>query len=246
MSSPELLLQVLRAEMRAAGITYKLLAQRLSLSESSVKRMFSLGDMTLSRLAEICKAVGVSLEDVMRQAADAAPAADTLTLAQERSLVSDPRLLLVAISCLGHWTLEQIVETYQISEADCIRYLVKLDRLEVIELKPLNRYRLRVSRAFRWLPDGPMQRFVRKYVVDDYFAGNFDAPGETLLLVYGRLSDPSAQELVQKIQQLAAELARLHADDQRLAPESRDGYTLLLGLRSWEFAQFTAMRREGG
>jgi len=243
MSSPEAVMQALRSELRAAGITYKQLALRLGMSESSMKRVFSQGDMSLTRLAQVCKAVGVAMEDVLRQAADAAPHADTLTLAQERSLVEDPELLLVAICCLGHWSLAQIVDTYQLSEAQVIVHLVRLDRLALIELKPLNRYRLRVSRAFRWLADGPVQQFVREHVVDDYFAGRFDGAGETLLCVHGRLSDSSAQELVQKIQQLAAELARLHQDDQRLRPAERDGYTLLLGFRSWEFAAFTAMRR---
>lgn len=243
MSSPEAVMQALRSELRAAGITYKQLAQRLGMSESSMKRVFSQGDMSLSRLAQICKAVGVAMEDVLRQAADATPHADTLTLAQERSLVEDPQLLLVAICCLGHWTLQQILDTYRLTEAQCVGLLVKLDRLALIELKPLNRYRLRVSRAFRWLPDGPVQQLMREHVVDDYFGGRFDGDGETLLCVHGRLSNPSAQELVQKIRQLAAELARMHQDDQKLKPDERDGYTLLLGFRSWEFAAFTAMRR---
>ncbi|MEG0884682.1 MAG: XRE family transcriptional regulator, partial [Janthinobacterium sp.] len=47
----------------------------------------------------------------------------------------------------------------------------------------------------------------------------------------------------QKIRQLAEELARLHQNDRRLAPAERDGFTLLLGFRSWEFAAFTALRR---
>ena len=54
------------------------------------------------------------------RAADATPHADTLTLAQEKSLMANPRLLLVAICCLGHWTLEQIIETYSLSEPECI------------------------------------------------------------------------------------------------------------------------------
>lgn len=243
MSSPELLLRVLRSEMRAADLTYKALGARLGLSESSIKRMFSQGDMSLSRLAQVCEAIGVALEDVLRQAADAVPRADRLTLDQERALVADPQLLMVAVCCLGHWSYEQIVETYQISEAECVSCLARLDRLGLIELKPLNRYRLHVSRTFRWQPDGPVQQLMRQHVVPDYFAGRFDGPGETLLLVHGRLSEASAQVMEQRIQQLAAELARLHQEDQRRPPEQRDGYTLLLGLRSWEFAQFTAMRR---
>lgn len=243
MSSPEMLLQVLRSQLRAAGMTYKLLAERIAMSESSVKRMFGQQDMTLSRLAQICKAAGIALEDVLRAAADATPHADALTLPQEKSLVAKPHLLLMAICCLGHWSLEQVLETYSLSEPEAILLLSELDRLGLIELKPLNRYSLRVSNAFRWLADGPVQQFFRQHVVSDYFGGNFDGAGEALLFLPARLSQPSARELVAKIQQLAAELARLHQNDRRLAPAERDGFSLLVGFRSWEFAAFTALRR---
>jgi DNA-binding Xre family transcriptional regulator len=243
MSSPELVLDVLRAELRAAGITYKALAERIGMSESSVKRMFGQKDMALSRLAQICLAAGLPMEDVLRRAADARPHADTLTLLQERSLVANPRLLLVAICCLGHWSLEQVVETYRLTETECIGFMAELDRLGLIELKPHNRYSMRVSNAFRWLPDGPVQQFFREHVVADYFSGRFDHAGETLMCLPARLSQASAQELAQKIQQLAGELARLHRNDRRLPPSERDGFTLLLGFQSWEFAAFTALRR---
>jgi len=243
MSSPAILLSVVRAEMKRAGLTYAALAQRIGVSESSVKRMFSRQDMTLSRLAEICRAAGIAFDDVLRGAADAAPHEDRLTQEQEESLVADPRLLLVAICCLGQWTLEQMIQTYELTEAECIRCLAQLDRLRVIELRPLNRYRLRVARAFRWRPDGPVQSFFRSQVIDDYFAGRFDGAGEALLCVHGRLSAASAEEVVQRIGQLADALARHHQEDQRLGPASRDGYTLVVGLRSWELAAFTRMRR---
>jgi DNA-binding Xre family transcriptional regulator len=243
MSSPELVLEVLRAELRAASITYKALAERIGMSESSVKRMFGQKDMSLSRLAQICKAAGIALEDVLRRAADSKPHSDTLTLLQEKSLVANPRLLLVAICCLGHWSLEQVIETYRLTEPECIRCMAELDRLGLIELKPLNRYSLRVSNAFRWLADGPVQQFFREHVVADYFSGRFDGSGETLMCLPARLSMASAHELTQKIQQLAGDLARLHRNDRKLGTEERDGFTLLLGFRSWEFAAFTALRR---
>ena len=222
MSSPELVLQVLRAELRGAGITYKALAERIGMSESSVKRMFGQKDMTLSRLEQICKASGIAMDEVLRRAADFREQADTLTLVQEKSLVANPRLLLVAICCLGHWSVEQVLETYRLTEPECIACLAELDRLGLIELKPMNRYSLRVSNAFHWLADGP---------------------GEALMCLPARLSLQSAQELNQKIGQLAGELARLHQHDRKLGSAERDGFTLLLGFRSWEFAAFTALRR---
>jgi len=243
MSSPELIVDVLRAELRAANLTYKTLAERIDMSESSVKRLFGQKDMPLSRLAQICQAAGIALEDVLRRAADARPQADALTLPQETALVAKPRLLLVAICCLGHWTLEQIVDSYRLTEAECIGALAELDRLGLIELRPLNRYGMRVSHAFHWLPDGPVQQFFREHMVPDYFAGRFDGPGETLMCLPARLSPASAAEVAQKIAQLAAELARLHKHDRRLPAAERDGMSLVVGFRSWEFAAFTALRR---
>ena len=238
-----MIIDVLRAELRSAGVTYRTLAERIGMSESSVKRLFGQKDMALSRLAQICQAAGIAMEDVMRRAADARPQADTLTLVQENALIANPRLLLVAICCLGHWSLEQVIETYRLTQAECIGLLVELDRLGVIELKPLNRYSLRVSNAFRWLPDGPVQRFFRDNVVGDYFNGRFDGAGETLMCLPARLSLASAAELAERIHQLAGELARMHRNDRRLPPQERDGFTLLVGFRSWEFAAFTALRR---
>ena len=243
MSSPELIVDVLRAELRAANLTYKTLAERIDMSESSVKRLFGQKDMPLSRLAQICQAGGIALEDVLRRAADARPQADALTLPQETALVAKPHLLLVAICCLGHWTFEQIVENYRLTQAECIAAMAELDRLGLIELRPLNRYGMRVSHAFHWLPDGPVQQFFREHMVPDYFAGRFDGPGETLMCLPARLSAASAAEVAQKIAQLAAELARLHKHDRRLPADERDGMSLVVGFRSWEFAAFTALRR---
>ena len=38
-------------------------------------------------------------------------------------MVADRKLLLLAICCLSQWTLEQIVATYTLSDAECVRYL---------------------------------------------------------------------------------------------------------------------------
>jgi hypothetical protein len=105
------------------------------------------------------------------------------------------------------------------------------------------RTRPAVSNAFHWLPDGPVQHYFREQIVPDYFAGRFDGAGETLMCLPARLSSASAAELAQKIHQLAGELTRLHRNDRRLPAQEREGMTLLVGFRSWEFAAFTKLRR---
>jgi hypothetical protein len=55
-----------------------------------------------------------------------------------------------------------LVETYRFTKAECLRKLLKLDRLGLVSLLPGDRMRLNVARDVDWLPGGPIQRFFRK------------------------------------------------------------------------------------
>jgi hypothetical protein len=158
-------------------------------------------------------------------------------------VVADKKLLLCAICVLSQWTLEQIVAAYRITEAEGIKYLAQLDRVGIIELKPLNRYRLKLAKTFRWRPHGPVMHYFRDHAVLDYFGGGFDGHAETLLLVHGQVSRAIAPSFVDRLQRVAQDFAQQHLADQRLPQEERVGYTLVLGMRDWEFSAFTLLRR---
>lgn len=244
MSTTQTLITVLKAELKTAGMTYAALARELGLAESSVKRMFSRGEMTLKRLDEICRVLRVDYAELSRKVADAAPLRHELSAEQEAAVVADPKLLLVAICALSQWTLEQMVATYRLSPAEAIRYLARLDRLGIIELKPGNRYRLHVAKTFRWRGDGPVMQYFRRQVVGDYYAGGFDGEGELLMLVHGQIGRSLAAMFNERLQRVAQDFAQQHLADQRLPPEQKRPYTLLIGMRSWLFAAFRDLKRE--
>jgi hypothetical protein len=245
MSTSQDLVAVVKTELKQQGITYAALARELKLAESSVKRMFSKGDMPLARVDEICRVLKIDFADLARKVADARPARHELTHAQESAVVADRKLLLLAISCLSEWTLEQIVSSYRYTEAEAIRGLAKLDRLGIIELKPLNRYRVNVTKTFRWRPGGPVMSYFREQVIDDYFAGDFDRTGEMLMLVHGEISRGLAATFVERLQRMGSDFAQHHLADQKLPARERSGYTLVVGLRNWFFAGFRDLQREG-
>ena len=245
MSTTQELVTALKQELKQAGLTYALLGQQLGLAESSVKRMFARGDMPLSRIDDICRVLSLDFADLARRVADTQPAHRELSLAQESAVVADRKLLLVAICCLSQWTFEQMVSTYTLSEAECFGLLAKLDKLGVIELRPLNRYRLKVAKTFRWLPNGPVMQFFREHVVDEYFSGHFDGDNELLLLVHGAISQHLAKPFVERLQRVAEDFAQQHLADQRLPAQQRKPYTLVVGLRSWWFQAFVDLWREG-
>ena len=243
MSTTADLVLALKKELKLAQMTYADLARALGMAESSVKRMLAKGDMPLSRIDAICRALKLDFAELARRVADAQPLLKELTQEQERAVVADKKLLLCAICVLSQWTLEQVSQQYRLSEAECIRYFAQLDRLGIIELRPLNRYRLKLAKTFSWRPHGPVMNYFREHALLDYFSGGFDGAGEGVLLVHGSISRSLAPSFVERMQRVAQDFAQQHQADQKLPPKDREGYTLVLAMRSWEFGAFAQLRR---
>jgi transcriptional regulator with XRE-family HTH domain len=231
------LVDSLKRELRARNLTYAAVARRLGMSEASVKRMFSRKEFTLTRLDSICELAGIEFSDLARSLAAQDAVISQLSPEQEKEFVQNPRLMAVALSTLNHWSFEQIVSFYDIDEAECTRLLARLDRLKFIELMPNNRIRLLVSRAFAWIPDGPIQRFFKEQGHGDFFGSRFDGDDELLLLANGALSRPSVSALLARLRKTAVEFSAMRGDDASLPSSERSPITLLLAARPW-FPEF--------
>jgi len=243
MSTTQDLVSALKSELRAAGVTYADLADALGMSESSVKRVFAKSDMPLSRIDEMLRVLKMDFAELARKVADAQPLSRQLTVEQEAAVVADRRLLLLAICCLSQWSFEAMTHEYAFSDAECIKYLAQLDRLGIIELRPLNRYRLKVAKGFRWLPHGPVMTYFREHVAADYLSGGFDGEGELIMLVHGEITPSLAASLVERLRRVGQDFAQAHLAEQRLPDEQRTPYTLLVGMRTWLFAAFRDLKR---
>jgi DNA-binding Xre family transcriptional regulator len=246
MSTTADLVATLKKELKSAQMTYADLARALGMAESSVKRMLARGDMPLTRVDAICRALKLDFAELARRVADAQPLLTEMTQEQEKAVVADKKLLLCAICVLSQWTYEQIAAAYRLTGPECIKYFAQLDRIGIIELRPMNRYRLKLAKTFRWRTHGPVMNYFRKNALEDYFSGAFDGPGEGMLLVHGSVSRSLAPSFVERMQRVAQDFAQQHQADQKLAAKDREGYTLILGMRSWEFSAFAALRRPPG
>ena len=239
------LVDALKRMLKGRGMTYAGVAAGLNLSEASVKRMFSRRDFTLQRLEEICRVAGIDFGELVHEVAAEEAGVTHLTVEQEREIVSDPKLMLVALCAVGNWTLQQIVDTYDIPRAECVRYLTRLDRRRIIDLQPGNRIRPLISRTFSWLPDGPIQRYFRSRVEAEYLSSKFDRADELFLFVSGMLSRASTADLIARLRRVAGDFGDLHGADRSLPLAERHGTSLLLAIRPWEPRAFRAIRRKG-
>jgi hypothetical protein len=238
------LVDVLKRELRTRGITYAQVARKLELSEASVKRMFSRRDFTLKRLDQVCQLAQSEFSDLARALAQHESRVSQLSFEQEKEIASSIKLFLVAVCVLNHVNLEQIVARYELSKAECIQLLMKLDRVGFIQLLPNNRIKLLVSRDFTWLPDGPIQRFFKQHAHGDFVRSRFDRPDEYFVAINGMLSTASRAAIVARLKRIAREFSELHNDDVRLPPSQRMNMTMLVAIRHWELQAFAELRRK--
>ena len=233
MSQGALLVERLKNELKARGITYARVAVELGLSEASVKRLFSKRDFTLSRLEAICAIARIELTDLTRGIDPDDRLLSSLSEQQEAALVEDPTLFIAATSALNLMPFDQILAFYTVGEAELVGAFARLDRIGFLRLLPNNRYRLLVARTFRWLPNGPIQRSFKEHA-NEYLDSAFDGPDEFMVLLNARLSKAHAATLIDRLQRLAKDVSEQHGDDAGLPPSQRHPASLLLAVRPWQ------------
>lgn len=243
MSQSSQLIDTLKLELRRQRITYKQVAQALELSEASVKRLFAGRFFTLERLDRICELMNMSFSDLVLQVEKGIALTNELTLEQEREIVSDIKLLLMAYLLINKHDFAEIIETYEISETEGIRLLARLDRMKIIELQPGNRVRLLVSPNFAWLAKGPIQSFFETKIQSEFFDASFTGPGEIRVFLSGTLSREANAQTIRRIQHLSRELNELITESKSLPPEQCFGTSLLIAMRPWEVQAFEDLRR---
>lgn len=243
MSEISQIITTVKRQLKLQGLTYRDVAVALALSEPSVKRLFATEQFSLDRLVELCSLLGFTLAEIAQEAQDGQRRLRTLGLEQEAELVSDPHLLLVAVCALNHWRLEDMLAVYRLDEAQCLRHLLRLDRLQLITLLPGNRIRLNVARDFDWLAEGPIRRYFIDQGLPDFVAADFAGEGESLDFAHGMLTDSARARLKDELRQLRARFAQLHEESLAAPLAQRRGCGLLLALREWEPAVFVALRR---
>lgn len=244
MSMTASLIAALKRQMKFKNITYKDAAAALELSEVSVKRLFSANNFTLERLEKLCDLAEISFPDLMNSAEEQLEVTDQLSVETEQAIIANPKLLLVGVCLVNHYTFEDILSKYSIEEAELVGLFTNLDKLGIIELLPTNKYRLKLSPDFRWQPSGPIQRFFIESLVKEYMIGEMQTSENQMHFVWGMLSGEAAQELNQKIKRLVDEYVQMTSSRKASPIEKHNSSLLVLFKENWEPSFFKAQWQE--
>ena len=237
------IIERLKLELRSQGINYRQLAEKLMLSESTIKHMFSTKNFSLKRLDRICELLGMDVSDLVDKIEASKPKLKQLTIENEQKLISDIKLLMVAYCISNNWSIEDILSVYDISEHECIHYLAQLDKMKMIELLPDNKIRLIISNNFRWHPNGPIETFFRNEVEQDFFSNSFNSDHSLYTAKIGSLSDKSVQQLMERLSNIGEFCDELIQEDKKQPFKQRHGSGMVIGIRRWGFGAFKELRR---
>ena len=232
-----LLIGTLKKMLKLKGLTYRDLAIRLNLSESSVKRLFSSNRWQLDRVEAVCRALDMSIFDLVDAARHtrADDDAHRLSMEQERALAASTELLIGFHLLLNGWTFEEILQNFQWSRAQLIKILTTLDKLELIELLPGNRVRLRTASVIHWRANGPVRRTHQVAVMKDFLGDEFSRDTDFLDFEVFELTSATATLIRRRLQQLRTELADFAALERSVARRDKQSFAVLMAIRPWAF-----------
>lgn len=242
MSESAAVILALKRSLKTRGLTYRDLAKRVGLSEASVKRVFASETFTLQRLETICAAIGMSMVEVVRIAAEARDTPTrTLTIEQEQLLADSPHLLACFYLLLNGRSSAEVMKRMALSERDLRKLYVALDAARLVELQPRLKARLRVGPVITWRTDGPMYRVYERHVKAEFLQSEFKGPLEALHFRSAEISEASARILARKLERLERDFVEMATLDVGLPAVQKQNVALLVAFRPWVLSMFGSL-----
>lgn len=243
MSQIDQFLNSLKRTLKTKNILYRDLAKALGLSESSVKRILSNKSLSLDRLEEICRVADISFGEVVKSANLEEPnQVIYYSDEQEKALSENLRLMHYFMLLQEGKTPQKIEKEYQISSAESKKYLFQLDRLNLIELHPRDKVKLKRQGVIRFRRDGPAGKALFDQTKAHYLNYDFK-PEDYIRFIFVKVSQPTMTKYKTKLERLVMDMQ----EDSLF--ESQHGVPVvdlgvLLSFRPWQYSYMGAISKK--
>ncbi len=234
------LIESLKALVRAKGWTYKRLAQKMKLSEPTVKRIFQGIPCNIDKITKICDLLGVSFTDLIQLSSDKGPEKFYLTRDQDDFFAEnlDYYAFFYVLYYQTEGSLKELQKKWGISEDDSFRYLRKLEKMGLLELLPGNEYKFKVSGQLNVIDDGAVIN--TDFVADEFVAftrkvADHRLQKEYLFRLAGlQLSHSTYNQFIAEIKVLTEKYFDKGAREEVFTPpKDRSLYGLCISLGPW-------------
>jgi len=231
----------LKQVLKAQGIRYKDLAEKMNTSEPTIKRLFAEQDCKLSRLMEVCEVLGISFTELVDLATKQPISPSELSLETEQALASRPGLMSFFMLLISEFDIDSIIEHNQLSHQDTYLYLRELEKLELVRLRADDSYYFTVNRPILWRLGGPLHSTLVKvnqgFIKESISQGNND---QYPFYSASRLLSPkSIKQLNQDVDNLYQSFQKQAALDQMFYPrEELSPYKMVSTLGPFDLVKY--------
>ncbi|MEM1078124.1 MAG: helix-turn-helix transcriptional regulator [Pseudomonadota bacterium] len=238
------LFELLKTILKARGVTYAELAERLGVSEPTIKRIFSERDCKLSRMTEMCEAIDLTLDDLVQEANRVEVRPTQLGDSVEAQLAADRPAFHLFLLLLDGMSLAAIREHYQIDAQRVFELGLRLERIGLAEVMPGNRIRLTVQGPIDFRRDGPLHQRLLKLNMD-FLLGAFhaqDTEHSAYITQSRRMTRNTAEHVLARLRDVQAELSSMARRDQLTQPDAAlQSYKLGIAIAPIAFSKLLAL-----
>lgn len=219
------LVATLRKILKNRKITYAQVAERLGVSEQTVKRVFNGEDVALSRLFEICDVAGVKFADVVQLTESEGEVFFVLTPEQEQHFVDYPSEYRFFIQMLEGKDADAIKREHGLSDRAVFKYLRQIEALGLCDVLPGNRYTLKVRGDHSMLRNGPLAKKLGIDLMTELFSFLSEEKNQTDRTMWTSSSTKVSADTLRSMKEEMTDLARRYrkiaARESELLPKTQ-------------------------
>jgi DNA-binding Xre family transcriptional regulator len=238
------LFELLKTVLKARCVTYGMLAERLTLSEPTIKRIFAERDCKLSRMTEICSALDLTLEDLVAEANRIEVRPMQLGDRLEAQLADDRPAFHLFLLLLDGMTTANVQKHYSLDERAVFALGRRLEKLGLVEMMPNNRIRLSVQGPVQFRRNGPLHQRLLKLNMDFLRATylEHDTDHSAFLTQTRRMTQKTARHILKRLREVQIEMSDLARKDQLTQPnDALDSYKLGIALSPVSFSDLLVL-----
>lgn len=230
----------LKAALKRQKITYRELALGIGLSESGVKKTLSAHDGSFQRLVQICRYVGISVQELIGGASENMRSV-TYTAKQQALLLEQPRAFHLYWSLTyERMTLAEAEKATGLSAKESFVLLRKLDQAHLLKLLPGGQVRVPPVQPIRWVRSGPLvEKLYREWSQKLVHAavGAKNSNENLFLLRYFKVTHRTFLDFQDALRNLEAEFVRRATLEMRLNQDDLQHMRLLVAMDNQSFLQ---------
>ncbi len=235
------LMRTLRQVLRGNGLTIRAIAERMDVSEATVKRWFQGQGLGADRLEELCELAGLRFTE-LAELAHGPPRelAHQLTLAQEQALTESTFLSFLFFMIMSGWPPYDLHDDFDVPLKEIEEQLTRLERLALIDRLPGGRVRSRIDRRVAWRR-GPMRQHFEQHMKRQFMEIDFGDPNAIYTAETAKLSASGVAQLEELLQRFRLDAQKLADDDRRHSLLARQWTMVLVAVRPLDVTRLRAL-----